>query len=235
MLNIIELLLIFAIGCMAGWILEFIFRSLKAKKIINPGFLNGPYLPIYGFGILILYFVSSLDLALSFRLFLFVFSTTLLELITGMFFLSYYKVRLWDYSKQPLNYKGFICPLYSFFWLILSALFYFFVYPVLHELYPWFISHIYLTFFLGLFYGVFIFDVFNSLSVLYRVKLLLRIYDLNKLKINYYLFKNDVIDDLKRSRIKFFKRYFFSVNVVKIDLIKKIKKLVKEHKKKLKL
>ena len=42
---------IFFIGSMLGWLLELIFRRLVHKKWINPGFLIGPYLPIYGFGL----------------------------------------------------------------------------------------------------------------------------------------------------------------------------------------
>ena len=36
-----------------GWIIEALYRSAIDRRLINPGFLAGPYLPIYGFGGLI--------------------------------------------------------------------------------------------------------------------------------------------------------------------------------------
>ena len=62
----IEISLIFAIGCSFGWALEVIFRRFwsgnnRSRKWINPGYLNGPWLPVYGFGLCILYVLSSLE------------------------------------------------------------------------------------------------------------------------------------------------------------------------------
>ena len=45
---------IFFVGCTLGWILELFFRRIVHGKWVNPGFLVGPYLPIYGFGLVIL-------------------------------------------------------------------------------------------------------------------------------------------------------------------------------------
>ena len=42
---------IFYIGCTCGWIMELFFRRAVSGKWVNPGFLVGPYLPIYGFGL----------------------------------------------------------------------------------------------------------------------------------------------------------------------------------------
>ena len=33
---------------------------------------------------------------------------TLIELIGGMFLLKFFNLRLWDYSDEKFNYKGFI-------------------------------------------------------------------------------------------------------------------------------
>ena len=43
---------------------------------------------------------------------------TALELFTGLLVNRSYAV--WDYRRQPLNFKGQICPLYSLFWVLLS-------------------------------------------------------------------------------------------------------------------
>ncbi|MEA3471057.1 MAG: phosphohydrolase, partial [Thermodesulfobacteriota bacterium] len=45
-----EYLFLFVFFSIIGWVLEAVFRSFHAKTFINPGFLKGPYLPIYGMG-----------------------------------------------------------------------------------------------------------------------------------------------------------------------------------------
>jgi uncharacterized protein len=57
-LKIAEMIFAFAIFSITGWIIEFVFRSLKAGRLVNPGLLRGPYLPIYGFGAVILNLVK---------------------------------------------------------------------------------------------------------------------------------------------------------------------------------
>jgi uncharacterized protein len=57
-MEIIEIIFVFVIFSIAGWIMESLFRSLKARHLMNPGLLRGPYLPIYGFGALILTLVN---------------------------------------------------------------------------------------------------------------------------------------------------------------------------------
>ena len=62
----LSLLLLFFIGSSVGWVLEFFFRRYFApeKKWVNPGFLTGPCLPIYGFGTCTLYLLASAEVFL---------------------------------------------------------------------------------------------------------------------------------------------------------------------------
>ena len=54
---------LFMIGSMIGYLIEVLFRRFfSMKKWINPGFLKGPYLPLYGFGTCILYTISDLGI-----------------------------------------------------------------------------------------------------------------------------------------------------------------------------
>lgn len=51
---------LFFIGSMAGWVIEVVFRRFFSsanpeRKWINPGFLSGPYLPLYGFSLCVLF------------------------------------------------------------------------------------------------------------------------------------------------------------------------------------
>lgn len=54
---------LFIIGGSAGWLIELIFRRMVHGKWINPGFLCGPCLPLYGTGVLVLYGFCNIDLS----------------------------------------------------------------------------------------------------------------------------------------------------------------------------
>lgn len=45
---------------------------------------------------------------------------TELEFLCGVLVNLVFKLEVWDYSKQPLHLLGQICPLFSFFWFLLS-------------------------------------------------------------------------------------------------------------------
>ena len=47
-------------------------------------------------------------------------SVTLVELIFGIVFNLILDMRVWDYSREPFNFLGQICPLYSFLWFLLA-------------------------------------------------------------------------------------------------------------------
>ncbi len=47
--------IIFLIYSFLGWVLESVYKSLLTRKIVNSGFITGPFCPIYGFGAVILY------------------------------------------------------------------------------------------------------------------------------------------------------------------------------------
>ena len=56
---------LFMVGSMFGWVLELFFRRFIStanpqRKWINPGFLTGPCLPLYGFGLVALFIMSLL-------------------------------------------------------------------------------------------------------------------------------------------------------------------------------
>lgn len=64
---IVNIFLVFAflffVGSCIGWGMELPFRRFISsnnprRKWINPGFLTGPYLPLYGFGLLGMYVIS---------------------------------------------------------------------------------------------------------------------------------------------------------------------------------
>lgn len=91
-----------------GWIIESIFCSVNEKKInLNRGFLIGPYLPIFGFGalIIIIFFNKYANDLLA----LFVISSvtlTTLEYITSYAMEKLFKARWWNYYDHKFNING---------------------------------------------------------------------------------------------------------------------------------
>ena len=174
-LNIImNYLFVFSFGAITGWAIEFLWRSLVSeKKLVNPGFLAGPYLPIYGSASMILYFFSGLGIDLLPLVLIFTLLTTVLELITGLFFLKYFNIRLWDYTDEWMNFRGIVCPKYSFFWTLLAVLFSLYLFPVLHYTGETVSGSVYFSFVLGIFYGIIVHDTVVSFGIAIRLKRLI--------------------------------------------------------------
>lgn len=171
-INIIKYLFLFASGAMIGWCIELVFRRFfgKARKWINPGFLSGPYLPIYGTGVVVMYIICEFSMPLYAKLLTIFVTMTLVELVTGLFFLNKYNIRLWDYSKRFMNYKGVVCPLFSLFWALLGVFFYFVIYPYFYSKITMIYNHLELSLFIGVFYGVFMVDLASRIGLANRIK-----------------------------------------------------------------
>lgn len=201
---------LFFIGSTFGWVMEFFYRRFKPsnveRKWVNPGFLNGPYLPIYGFGLCALYSISLLDGLFTFPnqfvhavvLFFGIGCVmTLIELIGGLIFIKGFKVKLWDYSKRWLNYKGIICPLFFVIWAALGTIYYFFVNPYIIDAIRWYSENLSFSFILGVFFGVFILDVVYSCNLVVKIRSFAK---KNGLLVRYEEFKETVGDVKKKYR-----------------------------------
>ena len=104
---------LFYIGSSAGWVLELFYRRfVSTKKWINPGFLTGPWLPIYGFGLCLLFGLSFVDLSFienevlrNIAIIVFMgIALTVIEYIAGIIFIKGMNVKLWDYSDCVRKY-----------------------------------------------------------------------------------------------------------------------------------
>jgi len=115
------IILYFFFTSFLGWLLESTYRSISEKKIVNSGFLFGPFVPIYGFGALFIYFLSFAlkDNSYVFQTMIYGFISVLLEYLTALFFEIIFKIKLWDYSKEKFNIHGRICLKFSLIWIIL--------------------------------------------------------------------------------------------------------------------
>lgn len=194
---------VFMVFSFLGWVLELFFRRfVSQKKWVNPGFLRGPYLPIYGIGVVTLtaYIFLMLLLEESFPSKLLFDSIivlgigllmTLIELIGGLIFIKGMNMRLWDYSDRKFNFEGIICLEFSLIWTVLGGLFYFFLFNPIVVLIVDFISLDWIKiaiFLMGMFYGIFILDLISSLNIAKKIKAFARenqiILKIEKLKLH---------------------------------------------------
>ena len=105
----VSLIIEFFIFSVAGWVFETIYCSIVEQRLVERGFLLGPYCPIYGFAVLaalllfgriknnvVLFFVSAL-------------TVSVVEYFTSFALEVIYNWRWWDYSNLPFNLDGRIC------------------------------------------------------------------------------------------------------------------------------
>ena len=162
--------------------MELFYRKFFERKQnpqarwVNPGFLTGPWLPVYGFGAAALFvmslvetFIARIDaggiLHYALMVFFMALIMTAIEFAAGVIFIKGMKIRLWDYTSEWGNLWGIICPKYSLFWAALSAAYYFFLFPPFLNLVLWFIEHPWFSFVVGTVYGIFIVDCGFSLRL----------------------------------------------------------------------
>lgn len=102
--------LFFMLYSFLGWVWESIFTSLwKNHHLINRGFLNGPYCPIYGCGALVN--ILLFDKVQS-PVQLFLMSGAIccmIEYATSWAMEALFHARWWDYSGKLLNIHGRVC------------------------------------------------------------------------------------------------------------------------------
>jgi len=106
-----EYFLVFYIYSVVGYFCEVINIYRTHKKVVwNRGYLLGPYLPIFGFGALIitLFLADYKDNPLNLFI-LGMFYCGTLEYFTSLILEKIFKLRWWDYSYKKFNINGRIC------------------------------------------------------------------------------------------------------------------------------
>lgn len=132
--RILMLLTYFIIYSVLGWIMESIYRSICEKKVINTGFLKGPFCPIYGIGavIMILFLQGyKYNIVLLFAISMIV--LTLWEYIVAVILEKTFQIKYWDYSNNKFNFQGRICLLNSLYWGLLGVIFICFIQPFIES------------------------------------------------------------------------------------------------------
>ena len=175
---LLEYLFLFCLCATAGWCLEVVYRGFRHRKVVNPGFLTGCCLPIYGMGGAILYFLSGLKLRfapnefvrVALILLMAAAVMTLIELVGGLIAVKYFRVRLWDYSEEWGNFQGVICPKFSLIWGGICAAYYFIAFPFLQSIAERVIELPWLILIVGMYLGVLAVDLGHSLRLMQRMR-----------------------------------------------------------------
>ena len=237
-LNLVSL---FVLGSVTGYIIELFFRRFVSQHHwMNPGFLVGPYLPIYGFGTVILFGINYLVDLIPFpenllwlkivsSIVLIAIALTLVEFIAGLIFIKGMKIKLWDYSNVKGNIMGIICPLYSFFWLLGGALYYFLLSAPLNDFVNFLSGNTIYYFFIGIVIGMMIVDFCYSMHVATAIS---KFAKENKVVVSFLQFQEHAKSEnshLNKMKDKIKKPFFFIYGNLKNNLDSyKAKKQIKD-------
>lgn len=203
---------LFVTGSFIGWVIELFFRRFLSKnnperKWINPGFLTGPYLPIYGFGLTALFLMSILPFSFIKNEFLkdlcilicMAIAMTVIEYITGKIFIISMHVKLWDYSNEWGNIEGVICPKFSLYWTALGAVYYFLIQPHVVQSLRWLFNNLTYCLIIGYLAGIYTIDIIYSLNVVTKIR---KFAVDNDIVVRYETLKSAIITKAEETRTK---------------------------------
>lgn len=116
-LSLYELLFCFFLYSFGGWALEVCYYSWRKRRFINPGFLNGPFCPIYGIALVwMLVGFEELKGQYVFEFLAFAIVGSFLQFTAGHILEKIFGRRWWDYSGHRYNIDGLISPRMAVFW-----------------------------------------------------------------------------------------------------------------------
>ena len=179
---LLQLSFLFFIGSFLGWGLEVLFRKFCCGSTnpehhwINPGFLTGPYLPLYGFGLTAMYLLCDIPWGLGgwqravVVILVIMAAMTAIEYIAGLIFIRGMKLTLWDYSDLRGNIQGIICPQFTLIWGGCGALYYFLIDPYIQRALDWFGNNLAFSFVVGFFFGVFAIDLAYTTQIAAKIR-----------------------------------------------------------------
>ncbi len=212
----------FMIYSFCGWIIEIIFIGITEKKIINRGFLLGPYLPIYGIGGILMTLILKFYINYPFILLLnAIIIGSIIEYFTGYVMEKTFKAKWWDYSKEPFNLNGRICLLNSILFGILGTALIYFINPFLNSCLHQIPKPI-LCFISGLLLSIFIIDVIISCNIVKELKL-----TANALKKDYTNEMSHKVREVLANKNWSFKRLLNAFPSLTFFNMKQLKKIIK--------
>lgn len=241
MKTFLVLTFLFAVGSIGGWLLEFFFRRIVHKHWMNPGFLQGPYLPLYGFGLVGLFLIAEIPLPIEpvwlkyvLQMLIVCVAMTGIEYIAGLIFIKGMGIKLWDYTDRKGNIQGIICPLFSVIWTVIGGVYVIFCHKTILGAVQWFTGNLYYSFFVGVTFGLLVWDLVATLNLSTKIRAFAKEHEI---VVKYEEFKEHVraYFNEKKSKYNFMKPLKASAETLKEVLLKyaeNVKKSVEELKKK---
>lgn len=162
--------ILFIIYSIIGYICEMTYAAFKNQKIVNRGFLCGPYLPIYGLGaVFVLYLLLRYE---SDPIVVFVFAIIIcssLEYFTSFLLEKIFHNMWWDYYDYKYNLNGRICLFNSLLFGIASLVVIYLAQPLIDGLLGM-LSVKFLNILAIIIFIIFIIDVVYSIIVAFNLR-----------------------------------------------------------------
>ena len=153
-IEIYEILIWFLIYGVIGWIFESTLRSIAEKKFVNRGFLFGPFIPIYAFGVTGFVFllnpIYSLEpakmtlsflpeghnvISIDYKYYLMIIAgmiiSSILEYVVHFSMEKLFNQHWWDYTPYKFNTRGRVCFSITICWGALSVAAVKFIHPLI--------------------------------------------------------------------------------------------------------
>jgi uncharacterized membrane protein len=126
---------IFAFAALLGWVYETLGYLIMKRKLVFRGFLVGPFLPIYGFGALVIILATHNVAASPIAVLLIGMAVaTVFEYLTASLLELVFKMSWWDYDEFKINYKGMIALVPTLVWGLASLFAVYILWPVMTDL-----------------------------------------------------------------------------------------------------
>ena len=160
-----KLFSLFIIYSFIGWIIEVFWSLFVHKKLVNRGFLIGPYCPIYGIGcLLLIILLNRFKSNVVVLFFMSIVVCSFLEYFTSYLMEKLFKARWWDYSDSKFNINGRICAGTMIPFGVLGVLVVYFLNPFLSKVV------IFSNFVLCILVLLFFIDFFISFGIIENMK-----------------------------------------------------------------
>lgn len=127
-----DIILEFLIYSVVGWAMECLWYRLVTGKMRDKRMLlHLPMCPVYGLGAVMI--VHMTDAMTDSRVLIFAFGALIASAVELAYFLineAAFGLRVWDYSKHKVNYRGGVCLFYTLLWGGLSLILVGWIHPV---------------------------------------------------------------------------------------------------------
>ena len=209
----------FFIYSFLGWCLEVCYAALNTETFVNRGFLNGPYCPIYGVGVVIvILLVFPLRKNMLLLYVASVVLTSVLELVTGFALEKIFHYRWWNYSDVPFNIDGYVCLKFSLMWGIACIIVVDVIHPLVDDFVRW-IPHFIGKILLGIMIVMMAIDLVATVETV--LKLNSRLEKIDKIAVDIHDFSNDIGSKLTTDFLATDKK-LKDLDQKKEDLLKKL-------------